>query len=299
MRPWNPDRDLQVVASSASTVPLEASGERPDALAEATTYGLDWPGGYAHVRAVVQPGDVVTRQLAVLSGELPRPGQPADLRRDAFPGPAVALGQMRTMVRLGLPSLAITYRRDAENGGGLAQFGQDESADVDGAVQYALDHGARRVVLVDASMGGSVCTAFLERSVLAPQVAALVLDAPMLDLDATIEHGAAQRRLPVLGLPLPGVLTWTAQRVAAQRFGLDSDDVDRLDDTAWLTVPALVFHGTSDDTFPVSVTRRLAAANPELTEHVLVEGAEHVESWNVEPRSYDEAVRRFLAPLVG
>jgi pimeloyl-ACP methyl ester carboxylesterase len=305
VKPRTLDRDLRVVTSSASRVSLQAVDERSDELAEETTYGLDWPGGYGHVRDVVVPGEVVTRQLTVLSGSSPAPGEPAGLRRDAFPDPATALGTpvrevayrsdagefrawlssggsttwavlvhgrgasraemlrlMRTTAALGLPSLDITYRRDAENGGGLARFGQDEWVDVEAAVQYALDHGARRVVLVGASMGGGVCAAFLERSALAPKVAGLVLDAPMLDLGATIEHAATQRRLPVVGLPIPPALTWAAQQIAGQRFDLDSDEVDYLDETGWLRVPALVFHGTSDATVPDTVTRRLAAAEP-------------------------------------
>ena len=335
------DRDLRIATSSTASVALESTADAPDALAESKTYGLDWLSGYGQVRDVIQTGDRVTRQLTVLSGDAPRSGQRAALRRDAFPDVRTAVGQgvrevsyrspagtfpawlspgdsttwavlvhgrgatrtemlrlMRTTASLGLPSLNITYRRDAENGGGLAQFGQDEWIDVEAAVQYALDEGAEQIVLVGASMGGGISAAFLERSALARHVVALVLDSPMLDLGATIEHGAAQRRLPVLGLPLPGPLTWTAQQIAGQRYDIDSSRVDYLDDTAWLTVPALVFHGTSDDTVPDTVTRRLVAAKPRLGQYVAVEGAEHVESWNVDPASYDQAVRQFLEPLV-
>ena len=333
--------DLSVSAVSASSVTLEPTQERPDALDDDATYGLDWPGGYGHVREVLTPGEEVTRRLVLLSGDAPVPGQRARLRRDAFPDPRTAVGTaasevsyssdagtfaawfvpgkgstwavlthgrgadraemlrlMRSTSALGLPSLDITYRRDRDNGGGLAQFGQDEWVDLEAAVQYALDHGARSVVLVGTSMGGAVSAAFLERSPLAEHVVALVLDAPMLDLAATIEHGAAQRRLPLVGLPIPGALTWTARQIAGRRFDLDAGRVDYLDDTDWLTVPALVFHGTQDETVPASVTRRLDAAQPRLVDHVVVEGADHVESWNVDPAAYDRAVRRFLAPVV-
>lgn len=204
---------------------------------------------------------------------------------------------MRTTAALGMPSLDITYRRDAETGGGLAQFGQDEWVDLEAAVQYALDAGAERVVLLGASMGGGIVASFLESSPLADRAAAVVLDAPMLDLAATIRHGAAQRELPLLGLPIPRPLTWTARQIAGQRFDLDASRVDYLDDTSWLTVPALVLHGTEDGTVPDSVTRRLAAAEPGLVDAVLAEGADHVEAWNLDPAAYDARVLEFLRPF--
>jgi uncharacterized protein len=336
--------DLEVTATAASGVTLRPTEERPGRLAAATTYGLDWPDGYGQVTGVVgsAAGSEVTRQLAVLSGEPPAPGDPARLLRDAFPDPRSAVGTdvrevslrsdggsfpawqapgpsdtwavlthgrgatrtemlrlMRATTSLGLPSLGITYRRSAESGGGLAQYGQDEWVDLEAAVQHALDEGARDVVLVGSSMGGAISAAFLESSALSKHVVAVVLDSPMLDLGATVRHGAAQRRLPAIGLPIPGVLTWTARQIAGWRYGLDAGSVDYLDDTTWLTVPALVFHAPSDATVPVSTTRRLAAEKPDLVEHVVVDGADHVESWNVDPAAYERTVERFLAPFAG
>ena len=43
-------------------------------------------------------------------------------------------------------------------------------------------------LLVGQSMGGSIVAAFLERSPLAAKVARIVLDAPMLDLHAAVNH---------------------------------------------------------------------------------------------------------------
>lgn len=207
---------------------------------------------------------------------------------------AELLRLMRTTTELGFPSLNIAYRRDPEMGGGLIRFGQDEWPDLEAAVRYALDNGAERVVLVGCSSGGAISASFLENSDLASRVVAAVFDAPMLDFAATVSHGAADRTLPLVGTEIPASLVRVARLIAGVRFDIDAGRTDYLDDTDWLTVPVLVFHGTEDQTVPYSVTERLDAAAPDLVEHVLVDGADHVEAWNVDPEGYDARVREFL-----
>ena len=80
--------------------------------------------------------------------------------------------------------------------------GQTEWRDLEAAARYALAHGARRLVLVGYSMGGAVIAQFMERSRLAPRVAALVLDAPALDWRRILEFNATEMGLPgVFGDP--------------------------------------------------------------------------------------------------
>ncbi|MBA3620560.1 MAG: alpha/beta fold hydrolase, partial [Acidothermales bacterium] len=161
---------------------------------------------------------------------------------------------MRTTTSVGMPSLAITYRNDEGTPKDPSQvygFGSTEWPDLEDAVRYATDHGADKVVLVGYSMGGAIIAAFLEKSALAEDVAAVVFDAPMLDLGATISHQAADRSLPLVGVALPPPLTWTAKQIAGVRFDLDWDELDYLDDSDWLTVPILIFHGGDDPTNPL------------------------------------------------
>lgn len=205
------------------------------------------------------------------------------------------LRHMRSTVAVGLPSLNIAYRRDPETGGGLIRFGADEWPDLEAAVQYALDQGAERIVLVGASSGAGISASFLEHSPLADEVVALAFDAPMLDFGATVAHGAEDREMPVVGGEIPTSLIWTARQIAGLRFGLDPAATTYLDDTSWLTVPTWVYHGTADATVPYSVSERLDAAAPDLVEHTLVEDAGHVESWNVVPEQFDRELQEFLA----
>jgi hypothetical protein len=211
---------------------------------------------------------------------------------------AEMLRTMRTTVDAGLPSLAITYRNDAgapADPSGLYQFGRTEWRDLDAAVGYATDHGARRVVLVGASMGGGIIASYLRHEPEAP-VAGVVLDSPMLDFGETVSYGAEQEPLPLFG-HVPAPLTWTAKQLTALRYGVDWAATDYLDDTGWLDAPALVIHGSDDTTVPLRTSEALRASRPDRVTLVVVPGAEHVESWNVDPQAYDEAVARFLRRL--
>ena len=87
---------------------------------------------------------------------------------------------------LGLPCLVICYRNDRCGPralGGRYQMGFTEWRDLEDAVRFALEHGARRVVPVGCSMGGSIVAEFLRHSALASAAPVAVLDAPALDLE--------------------------------------------------------------------------------------------------------------------
>ena len=96
---------------------------------------------------------------------------------------------------------------------------------------------------------------------------------------------------------MPAPLTWTAKRVASVRYGVDWSATDYLDDTSWLDVPTLVFHGAEDDTVPLRTSEALREAHPDLVALEVVAGAAHVGSWNVDPQRYDARLSPFLDAL--
>ncbi|CAA9322142.1 MAG: hypothetical protein AVDCRST_MAG36-584 [uncultured Nocardioidaceae bacterium] len=207
-----------------------------------------------------------------------------------------ALRAMQATVALGMPSLAITYRNDIDVPGdesGRYRYGRTEWRDLEGAVRYALDHGAQEVTLVGYSMGGAITAAFLQHSELAASVTRVVLDSPMLDLRRSVRHGAEQLQLPVVGAP-PTSLVRVAERVAAARYDLDWDAVDYLDDPSWVSVPTLVFHGTDDLRAPLAATEQLRDTRPGLVTLVVVDGAGHIEAWNSDPQGYQRELTAFL-----
>lgn len=207
--------------------------------------------------------------------------------------PLRALG---AVLQVGMPALVISYRNDPgapRDPSGLYRYGASEWRDLDLAVRYALDHGAKHVVLVGFSMGGGIVASFLEHSSHTAPVTGLVLDAPMLDFRRTVDFGASQRRLPLIGTPIPRPLTWTAETLAGLRYDIDWKGINYLSGR-WLRVPTLLFHGTADKTVPIATSDSLARAHPDLVHEVRFQGATHVGAWNADPARYTTILASFL-----
>ncbi|MFD3680268.1 alpha/beta hydrolase family protein [Streptomyces sp. NPDC058613] len=193
-----------------------------------------------------------------------------------------------------LPVLDLAYRGDLGAPAppdGLGHLGESEWRDLDAAIRYALRYGARRVVLHGWSTGAAMALRAAERSALADRISGLVLDSPVLDWRATLRALAAARRIPAAVLPL-------AVRAAESRAGLSADRRPPGADPGALRVPVLVFHGPDDTLASWEPSRRLAAARPDLVTLHTVAGAGHGAMWNADPARYEEALRRFLTPLV-
>jgi pimeloyl-ACP methyl ester carboxylesterase len=206
----------------------------------------------------------------------------------------LAMNVMEFLHRNRFPVLALAYRGDLgapRPPDGLNHFGETEWRDLDAAIRYAVRYGARQVVLHGWSTGATMALRAAARSGLRDRVSGLVLDSPVLSWETTLRALAAARRTPGPLLPL-------AVRAAQGRTGLYGDRLGDPDPAAGLRVPALVFHGPDDTVAPWQLSRRLAAARPDLVALRTVGNAPHGAMWNADPQGYEEALRRFLTPLM-
>jgi alpha-beta hydrolase superfamily lysophospholipase len=205
-----------------------------------------------------------------------------------------ALRIMPALHAAGIASLAITYRNDIECAGdpdGYYGYGRTEWEDLESAAQYALEHGARQLLIVGFSMGGAITMSFISRSPLASHVVGLILDAPMLDLEKTIAHGAAQLRVPRRLLSL-------SNRVVTHRYGVQWRELDYATETAHIGVPILLFHGDADRVIPVTLSDAFAEGMGESVTYLRVPAAGHVRAWNIDPAAYEAAVRAFAGAVL-
>jgi uncharacterized protein len=204
--------------------------------------------------------------------------------------PQTGLRIVPALRRAGLPTLLITYREDLgapESPDGFHHMGLTEWRDLGAAARYALTHGAERLLLVGYSMGGAIVTQFMQRSPLAPKVAGLVLDAPVLDWQAVLSFNATEMGFPsFLSKPVEWAI---GARIDADWEGLDA--VKHPDD---FQLPILLFHGTEDDVVPISTSDEFAAELPQWITYFRVPEAGHTEEWNVDPRRYERRLGAFL-----
>jgi hypothetical protein len=160
-----------------------------------------------------------------------------------------------------------------------------------------VDNGAHNIVLSGFSTGGAHAMSFLSRQ---PQevVIGMLMDAPNVDFGRTVDYAASQRDLPVLPLPVPPTLTASAKFITSLRIGINWKLLDYIADAdETIRQPVLIHHGTSDLRVPLETSLDLQATNPDLIQLITVEGAGHVESYDVDRQGYVDSVLAFLADL--
>ncbi|GGG56247.1 alpha/beta hydrolase [Kocuria dechangensis] len=199
---------------------------------------------------------------------------------------------------LGLTSLLISYRNDREappshdNRYGL---GFTEWKDVQTAISYAKSRGATQIVLFGWSMGGAIALQTADLSFYRDDVAALVLTGPVVDWYELIAHHSRTRRIPSgIGRLATNLISHPAGRMLTGLAApVDLKALDWLSRSEHLRAPTLIMHSVDDEFVPAESSRRLAELNP-LAEFVPFARARHTKEWNVDPRRWEDAVRRWL-----
>jgi alpha-beta hydrolase superfamily lysophospholipase len=201
--------------------------------------------------------------------------------------------------RLGITTLVPSYRNDRDAPGDAAgryHFGGTEWRDIESAMEWALEQGARSIVLMGWSMGGAISLQVVSRSRVAEHVRAVVLNAPVVDWGDVLDHTARINHLPPpVGRIGRGMVR---HRLLRKVVGL-GEPVD-LRTLNWvrrakeLATPILLVHSEDDDVVPVGPSRALAAARPDLVTFAPWTTARHTKEWNVDPELWDSLVSAFL-----
>ena len=207
--------------------------------------------------------------------------------------PVEALRVIPVLAEMGMPVLVINYRNDPDlpaSEDGYHRYGLTEWEDLEGAIHYAMNNGARDVVLFGYSMGGGIVANLMYQSPLLGHVSAVVLDSPMLHLSRTIDWGGQQLGYPQFALNY-------AKFWAKVRFSVDYSATDYLTRSDELEVPIFLIHGGEDKTIPFSISEDFARDKSDVVTPYFIEGADHVLAWNLDPDVYEKALTDFLAAI--
>ena len=196
--------------------------------------------------------------------------------------------------------LIITYTGDVgapAYDDGMVHYGRTEWQELEAAVEFADAAGAETIVLGGTSHGGAVTLGFLARGNLARKVDGLILDSPVASFEDVIDEQGELRTLPVVNQPIPESLEDAAKIAVSFRYGVDFSAVNYTDIEDLIGVPVLTFQGVDDQTVPKAVNDRFMREAGAGGTYVVVDGADHVLSWNVDPEAYEQAIADFTKEL--
>jgi uncharacterized protein len=199
--------------------------------------------------------------------------------------------QAKLLHDAGFNTFLFDFRGSGESGGEFITFGEEETRDLAGAVQYVhtrrdVDH--ERLGLLGYSMGGSVA---LLKSGDLHEIRAIVVDSSYAEFRSLIEGNfkAYLGRLPFF--PFGSLVLY----IIKVRTGAYVEDVRPLRHMQTLrNIPLLFIHGTKDRTVPVWDAMRMHASATGPAELMIVQDAGHKGTYSDGAERYTRKVISFF-----
>jgi alpha-beta hydrolase superfamily lysophospholipase len=180
-----------------------------------------------------------------------------------------------------------------QSGGPFPTFGAHETADI----RAWLDLLSARIARIDPmvpfhpvlwgrSMGAAIA---LRTAAAEPRLTALVLESPMVDLDASMALVLKRRKIP-----FPKLMARLVTRRAGKLAGVPLHSPRPIDSASKVVCPTLILHGTNDTIVTIDEARRLADAFPGAPRWIEVPDARHTD---VVDKGGDELLDQIAAYL--
>jgi len=191
-------------------------------------------------------------------------------------------------------SLVISYRGDGDGPAhphGVSTLGLTEWLDIEPAIEFALQLGAKSITLMGWSMGGAMALLAAERSYLRHRIDRLVLVGPVTDWRAAIVHRVRSSGLPgwIGKLTVEAMGSPRVARIVGCGQAIDFESLDWLRVRNRVTTPCLVIHSEGDDEIPFALSEQFARMNESVTIAKLPH-ALHTLEWNRSPQAFAEAL---------
>ncbi|MEO6826015.1 MAG: alpha/beta fold hydrolase [Microbacteriaceae bacterium] len=202
----------------------------------------------------------------------------------------------------GYCSLLVSYRNDGEapySADRRYALGTAEWRDIEAGMSFAVEHGAREIVLMGWSMGGAIVLQTVARTALHDLVSGVILDSPVVDWVDTLHFHARLLKIPrwfarsvmwMIAEPWAG-------RFTGQGSPIDLDTLNFVTHADELDVPILLMHSDDDRFVPSTASRALSRARPDIVTFVPFGVARHTKLWNYDPDRWMASITDWLGLL--
>ncbi len=200
---------------------------------------------------------------------------------------------MQALVTHGYDVFMFDFRGHGNSGAARLSFGQFETRDVSGALDYLRTRGVNEVGVIGFSMGAiTAANAAPEH----PEVRAIIADSVFADMPPFVDYNLAR----VAGLP--SIFTPGVGATGQVLYGLDIPGNRPARAMASLgNRPVLLIHGTQDQDIPVAnayLLQKAAANNPNF-ELWIVEGSGHTMAYPDHPEEFQRRMLNFYERYLG
>lgn len=204
---------------------------------------------------------------------------------------------------LGATTLLMSYRNDGlapSAPDGRYGLGDTEWHDVEAGIQFALNHGAKQIILLGWSMGGAIGLQTADRSELAHHIDSLMLVGPVINWVDVLSHQARANKIPrSVGLFGQWLLSNKAGRwVTGQAAPVNLRRLNWVERAEELKLPTLIMHSRDDEFVPNGPSLKLAALRPDLVTLKTFAKAGHTREPNVDPQGFAKAMTGFLTKRI-
>ncbi|NBW73831.1 MAG: hypothetical protein EBR26_05475, partial [Microbacteriaceae bacterium] len=202
------------------------------------------------------------------------------------------LRNFTTISTLGFSQISISHETDEPPlglGKRRSYLGAKEWLQVEAAVNYAISHGATRVVLFGFSLGAMFIGEFLRKSPLADIVESVVFDSPLIDFESTLNLQSLRAGFDAT-LGSYGLQLMQDSRIF-RLFGLHQPEIPTL--LRDVGKPGLVFYSAQDGYVSMQRIPMLAELNPDFR-FVSFANGKHCRLYNQEPERYTKELLSFL-----
>lgn len=201
----------------------------------------------------------------------------------------------------GYTALLVSWRNDGDapsSPDGRYGLGGTEWQDVEAAISFAVNHGARNIVLMGWSMGGAIALQALDHSAFGAYLRGVVLESPVVDWLPTLEQRGVELGLPRILSRIPlALLSGPAHRATGVAKPIDFPALNWVRRADELTVPILLLHSADDGYVPITASRLLAARRPNLVTFHEWSRAGHTRLWNFDPERFTREIVEWLTQL--